>query len=71
MKPRIKVPLAALLLAALAAGCAPAPPRCSSKDGQHTWSKWEPIGTSMASDRIVWHQHVCETCGWVERRMGE
>ena len=50
-------------LAALAAGCAPAPPRCSSESGEHSWGKWEVYGTAIGGPELVWHERRCETCG--------
>ena len=76
MKHRIQIAIAALLLAGLATGCAPVPPRCTSEDGQHKWGKWEPTGRSQhavygISDVQTENQRTCETCGWTERSMGE
>ena len=56
-------------LAAMAAGCAPGPSRCSSESEEHSWGKWEVYGTAPGSPDWVWQERRCETCGWTERRL--
>lgn len=78
MKPRIQATLAALLLAALAAGCWREPSHdnpgdfCVLPGGDfaygHDYGPWKQVAWSRLDAEEALCERTCESCGWVERK---